>query len=254
MADFLDLSGHVTVVTGGNNGIGLGMARGLARAGASVAIWGRNSERNARAVEELGEHGKARAFACDVADPAQVEAAMADTIAEFGRLDSLFANAGIGGAKGRFHEIPVEEFRKVAAVNVDGVILSLQAAIKRMLEQGSGGSLVVTASLAGIEGAGGNIPYGATKGAVLSLMRGVATEYPRYGIRINAILPGWIATDMTSEAVASETFQEKVIKRVPFRRWGTPEDFAAAAVYLAGPGSAYTNGQQLIIDGGYSIF
>lgn len=253
-ADFLDLTGHVAVVTGGNNGIGLGMARGLAQAGASVAIWGRNTERNAAAESELSALAPVRAFACDVSDPAQVDAAMAGTIEAFGRVDSLIANAGIGGKKGPFHEMTIEEFHDIAAVNVDGVVLSFQAAIKQMIEQGTGGSLVAVSSLAGIEGAATNVHYGATKGAVLAIMRGLATEYARYGIRTNAILPGWIATDMTSAAVGNDTFTEKVIKRVPIRRWGTPEDFAAAAVYLAGPGSAYTNGQQFVIDGGYSVF
>ncbi|MGW9825319.1 NAD(P)-dependent dehydrogenase (short-subunit alcohol dehydrogenase family) [Brevibacterium pityocampae] len=254
MADFLNLEGHVAVVTGGNNGIGLGMARGLAQAGASVAIWGRNTERNATAESELSQLAPVKSFACDVSDPAQVEAAMAGTIEAFGRVDSLIANAGIGGKKGPFHEMTIDEFHDVAAVNVDGVVLSFQAAIKQMIAQESGGSLVAVSSLAGIEGAATNVHYGATKGAVLAIMRGLATEYARYGIRTNAILPGWIATDMTSAAVSNDTFTEKVIKRVPIRRWGTPEDFAAAAVYLAGPGSAYTNGQQFVIDGGYSVF
>lgn len=254
MADFLNLEGHVAVVTGGNNGIGLGMARGLAQAGASVAIWGRNTERNQAAEKELSALAPVKSFACDVSDPAQVEAAMAGTIEAFGRVDSLIANAGIGGKKGPFHEMTIEEFHDIAAVNVDGVVLSFQAAIKQMMAQGSGGSLVAVSSLAGIEGAATNVHYGATKGAVLAIMRGLATEYARYGIRTNAILPGWIATDMTSAAVGNDTFTEKVIKRVPIRRWGTPEDFAAAAVYLAGPGSAYTNGQQFVIDGGYSVF
>ncbi|MCK1801636.1 glucose 1-dehydrogenase [Nocardia zapadnayensis] len=254
MADFLNLEGHVAVVTGGNNGIGLGMARGLAQAGASVAIWGRNTERNAAAESELSQLAPVKSFACDVSDPAQVQAAMAGTIEAFGRVDSLIANAGIGGKKGPFHEMTIDEFHDVAAVNVDGVVLSFQAAIKQMIAQESGGSLVAVSSLAGIEGAATNVHYGATKGAVLAIMRGLATEYARYGIRTNAILPGWIATDMTSAAVGNDTFTEKVIKRVPIRRWGTPEDFAAAAVYLAGPGSAYTNGQQFVIDGGYSVF
>ncbi|GAA4283026.1 SDR family oxidoreductase [Brevibacterium daeguense] len=254
MADFNDLTGQVAVVTGGNNGIGLGMARGLAQSGASVAIWGRNAERNAQAEAELSEFSKAKAFACDVADRDQVAEAMAGTIEEFGRVDSLIANAGIGGKKGPFHEMEIQEFHGIASVNVDGVVLSFQAAIKEFLKQESGGSLVAVSSLAGIEGAGTNIHYGATKGAVLAIMRGVAAEYGRYNIRANAILPGWIDTDMTEGAVGSEVFWEKVIKRVPIRRWGKPEDFAAAAVYLAGPGSKYTSGQQFVIDGGYSIF
>lgn len=254
MADFADLTGHVAVVTGGNNGIGLGMARGLAQAGASVAIWGRNTERNRAAEAELAGLTSAKAFACDVADPAQVAQAMAGTLEEFGRLDSLIANAGIGGKKGPFHEMEIQEFHDIAAVNIDGVVLSFQAAIKQFLKQESGGSLVAVASLAGTEGAGRNIHYGATKGAVLAIMRGLAAEYGRDNIRANAILPGWIDTDMTEQAVGSEVFWEKVIKRVPIRRWGTPEDFAAAAVYLVGPGSRYTSGQQFVIDGGYSVF
>ena len=249
MSKFFDLSDNVVVVTGGNNGIGLGMARGLAEAGASVAIWGRNTERNAQAEAELAEISHAKAFACDVADPSQVAEAMAGTVEQFGKVNTLIANAGIGGKKGPFHEMAIEEFDDLAAVNVNGVVLSFQAAIKQFLKQESGGSLVAVSSLAGIEGAGQNIHYGATKGAVLAIMRGLAAEYARYGI-----LPGWIDTDMTESAVGSELFWEKVIKRVPIRRWGTPEDFAAAAVYLAGPGSSYTNGQQFVIDGGYSIF
>ena len=254
VSNLFDLSDNVVVVTGGNNGIGLGMARGLAQSGAAVAIWGRNTERNAQAEAELAEITDAKAFACDVADPTQVAEAMAGTVEKFGKVNTLIANAGRGGKKGPFHEMEIEEFDELAAVNVNGVVLSFQAAIKQFLKQESGGSLVAVSSLAGIEGAGQNVHYGATKGAVLAIMRGLAAEYARYGIRTNAILPGWIDTDMTENAVGSEVFWEKVIKRVPIRRWGTPEDFAAAAVYLAGPGSAYTNGQQFIIDVGYSIF
>ncbi|GAA2000506.1 SDR family oxidoreductase [Brevibacterium samyangense] len=256
MADFLDLTGHVSVVTGGNNGIGLGMARGLAQAGADVAIWGRNTERNEAAKAELEGLGAGTitAHTCDVSQPQQVTDSMAATLAAHGKLDSLIANAGIGGRKGPFHELTLDDFHWVAAVNVDGVVLSFQAAIKQFLEQGNGGSLVAVSSLAGIEGAAGNIHYGATKGAVLAMMRGLASEYGRHGIRTNAILPGWIATDMTEAAQGNDVFTEKVIKRAPIRRWGTPEDFAAAAVYLVGPGAAYTNGQQFVIDGGYSIY
>lgn len=249
-----DLSGQVVVVTGGNNGIGLGMARGLAQAGASIAIWGRNTERNAQAEAELAELTEVKAFACDVADPAQVADAMAGTIETFGKVDGLIANAGRGGKKGPFHEMEIAEFDELTAVNVNGVVLSFQAAIKEFLKQGTGGSLVAVSSLAGIEGAGLNVHYGATKGAVLAITRGLAVEYARHGIRTNAILPGWIDTDMTEQAVGNDVFWEKVIKRVPIRRWGTPQDFAAAAVYLMGPGSGYTNGQQFVIDGGYSVF
>lgn len=257
MSDLFDLTGQTAVVTGGNNGIGLGLAEGLAKAGANVAIWGRNEERNesARAhLASLSSEDRIAAFACDVADPAQVTAAMEGTIERFGQVNSLFANAGIGGKKGPFHEMDIEEFHKLASVNVDGVVLSFQAAIKQFIKQGTPGSLVAVSSLAGIEGAATNVHYGATKGAVLAIVRGLAAEYGRYNIRTNAILPGWIATDMTEKAVGNETFNEKVIKRAPIRRWGTPQDFSSAAVYLAAPSSSYTNGQQFIIDGGYTIF
>jgi len=254
MSKLFDLTDQVVVVTGGNNGIGLGMARGLAESGASIAIWGRNTERNAKAEAELSELTSTAAFSCDVADADQVAEAMACTVERFGHVDGLIANAGISGKRGPFHETDIQSFNDLAAVNVNGVVLSFQAAIKQFLNQESGGSLVAMSSLAGIEGAAGNAAYGATKGAVLAIVRALATEYARYGIRTNAILPGWVATDMTQKSVASEVFTEKVIKRVPIRRWGTPEDFAAAAVYLMGQGSAYTNGQEFIIDGGYSVF
>ncbi|WP_029088133.1 SDR family NAD(P)-dependent oxidoreductase [Brevibacterium album] len=266
----LDLTGRTVVVTGGNRGIGLGMARGLVEAGADIAIWGRNEEVNAEAAAQLRalaeERGTAgsdasaglapgvAAFACDVSDPAQVNRAMEQTLERFGRLDSLIANAGVSGMYGRLHELDLEAWRKVSAVNVEGVISGCQAAIRQFLDQGEGGSLVLLASLAGIEGAGRNSLYGATKGAVLALMRAIAVEYGREGIRANAILPGWIETEMTQGSVSSEVFTRKVISRVPYRRWGTPEDFAAAAVYLASPGSSFVNGQQFVIDGGYTVF
>ncbi|HLR44301.1 MAG TPA: SDR family NAD(P)-dependent oxidoreductase [Brevibacterium sp.] len=251
----LDLTGRVVVVTGGNRGIGLGMARGLVQAGASVAVWGRSEEANAAAVEELrGLGGDAASFACDVADEAEVTRAMAGTLERFGRLDTLFANAGVSAAYGRLHELTLEDWRRVSSVNIEGVILSCQAALRTLMEQGEGGSLVLVSSLAGVEAPTRNTLYGATKAAVLSLMRGLATEYAREGIRTNAILPGWIETEMTQGSVNSQKFTDKVISRVPFRKWGTPEDFAAAAVFLAGSGSSFVNGQQVVIDGGYTVF
>lgn len=251
----LDLTGKVVVVTGGNRGIGLGMARGLVGAGASVAVWGRNAEVNAAAVEELrGLGGTAEAFTADVAREEDVTTAMAATLERFGRLDTLIANAGVSGAYGRLHELTLDDWRRVSAVNVEGVILSCQAAVRTLMEQGEGGSLVLVSSLAGIEAPTRNTLYGATKAAVLSLMRGLATEYAREGIRTNAILPGWIETEMTQKSVDNQKFTDKVISRVPFRQWGTPDDFAAAAVFLTGDGSSFVNGQQLVIDGGYTVF
>jgi NAD(P)-dependent dehydrogenase (short-subunit alcohol dehydrogenase family) len=251
----LDLTGKVVVVTGGNRGIGLGMAEGLARAGASVAVWGRNEEVNRAAVDQLrGLGGTAEAFAADVSREEDVQAAMAATLERFGRLDTLIANAGVSGAYGPFHELTLDDWRRVSAVNIEGVILSCQAAVRVLMEQGDGGSLILVSSLAGIEAPTYNTLYGATKAGVLSIMRGLATEYARHGIRANAILPGWIETEMTQKSVGSQKFTDKVISRVPFRTWGTPDDFGAAAVFLTGDGSSFVNGQQLVIDGGYTVF
>lgn len=255
MSGGLDLTGRVAVVTGGNRGIGLGMARGLVKAGASVAVWGRNEEVNAKAVEELrGLGGTAEAFAVDVSQEADVTAAMAATLERFGRVDTLIANAGVSAAHGPFHELSIDDWRRVSAVNVEGVILSCQAAVKAFMDQGEGGSLILVSSLAGIEAPTFNTLYGATKAAVLSLMRGLATEYARHGIRANAILPGWIETEMTERSVSNQKFTDKVISRVPFRTWGSPDDFEAAAVYLSSDGSSFVTGQQLVIDGGYTVF
>lgn len=251
----LDLTGKIVVVTGGNRGIGLGMAEGLVQAGASVAVWGRNEEVNRAAVEQLrGLGGTAEGFAADVSREEDVQAAMAATLERFGRLDALIANAGVSGAYGPFHELTLDDWRRVSAVNIEGVVLSCQAAVRVLMEQGEGGSLILVSSLAGIEAPTYNTLYGATKAGVLSIMRGLATEYARHGIRTNAILPGWIETEMTQKSVSSQKFTDKVISRVPFRTWGTPDDFGAAAVFLTGDGSSFVNGQQLVIDGGYTVF
>ena len=144
------------------------------------------------------------------------------------------------------------------SVNLDGVFWTLRESARHMVERSkdgdTGGSLVGIASLAAIEGAARNQAYAATKGGVISMIKACASEYGRYNIRANAILPGWIATDMTSQAQAAPAFAEKVIPRVPIRRWGEPEDFGGMAVYLASDASAYTTGTTMIIDGGYSMF
>ncbi len=255
-----DLSGKTALVTGGNRGIGLGMAEALARAGAAVAIWGSSPARNAEAEERLKGHGGAvLAKTVDVSKEEEVVAAMAETAAWTGRLDAVFANAGIGRASPSFIEMTTEIYREVLAVNLDGVFFTFREACRAMVERAKstgekGGSIVGVASLAAIEGAARNEAYAATKGAVISMMKSVAVEHARWGVRANAILPGWIATDMTSGAQSSSAFAEKVIPRVPARRWGEPADFGGIAVYLASDASAYHSGDTFVIDGGYSIF
>jgi NAD(P)-dependent dehydrogenase (short-subunit alcohol dehydrogenase family) len=253
-----DLTGKVALVTGGNGGIGLGMAEGLAAAGASVAIWGQNPEKNARAEAVLKAHGgKVLVQKVDVADEAAIVAGMAEVLKTFGRLDFCAANAGIGGGA-PFEEMTTEKWRRVTTVNLDAVFWTFREAAKHMVERSKagdqGGSLVVTSSTSAIHGAPRNQAYASTKGGVLSMVRGLAVEYARYGIRANSILPGWIATDMTAGAQGNDKFNDQVIRRVPMRRWGEWADFSGIAVYLASDASKFHTGDSFVIDGGYTIF
>ncbi len=254
-----DLTGKVALVTGGNRGIGLGMAEALAAAGADVVIWGRDASANEAALARLADgEGRAIARAVDVADEAVVDAAFAAAVEEMGRIDAVFANAGMGLASPSFADMSLTTWRRVMAVNLEGAFFTCRAACRHMIERAGagdpGGSIAVTASLAAIEGAARNQAYAATKGAVISMMKAIAVEHARFKVRANAILPGWIATEMTDRAQASEAFTEKVIGRVPARRWGQPTDFGGIAVYLASDASAYHSGDSFLIDGGYAIF
>jgi NAD(P)-dependent dehydrogenase (short-subunit alcohol dehydrogenase family) len=254
-----DLSGRGIVVTGGNGGIGLGMARALLAAGAHVAIWGSRREKTAQAHAALadgcGDAARVHAFVCDVGDEAQVDAtfaASADALG--GGVDACFANAGVGGQGTPLVEMSLEEFRRVQRVNVEGLFLTFRAAARHMVARGAGGSLVATASTAALEGAARNSHYGASKGAVTSFVRALAVELARHRIRANSILPGWIVTEMTERAVNNEKFIDAVLPRIPARRWGVSDDFGGIAVYLASDAAAYTTGEQFVIDGGYTKF
>ena len=253
-----DLSGHGVVVTGGNGGIGYGMARALLASGASVAIWGSNADKTAKATlqlaDECGDAKRVHGFVCDVGDEQAVEATFAASVAALGKVDACFANAGVSSKGTQLVDMDLEEFRRVQRVNVEGVFLTFRAAARHMVERGEGGSLVATASTAAVEGAARNSHYGASKGAVTAMVRALAVELARSRIRVNSILPGWIVTDMTERAVNNEKFATAVMPRIPARRWGEIDDFGGIAVYLASDASSYATGEQFLIDGGYTKF
>ena len=249
-----NLTGHVALITGGNGGIGLGMARGLARAGAAIAVWGRNADKNAAAVAELAGLGAvAHGFQVDVTDEQQVVAAMQATVARFGRVDSCFANAGVGKAAA-FTEMTIADWNSVVDINLVGAFLSFREAARHMIARGGGGKLVGIASIGSIHGMPRQAQYSASKAGLGALVRSLAVELARHGIQANTILPGWIETDMTEGARAWDKLRETVVQRTPARRWGRPEDFEGIAVYLAARASDFHTGDTLRVDGGYAIF
>jgi NAD(P)-dependent dehydrogenase (short-subunit alcohol dehydrogenase family) len=252
-----DLTGKVALITGGNGGIGLGMADAIAQAGGGVCIWGTNPEKNATALAQIEAHGTpAAAMICDVSREEEVERCFAETLEKFGRVDGCFANAGISGrgALTPFVEMTTDSWRQIMGVNLDGVFFTYRAACRHMIERGGGGRLVATASLAALSGAARNEHYAATKGAVVSMTYALSVEMARYKITANAILPGWIETAMTESAFNWDKFADAVMPRIPARRWGKGQDFGGIAVYLMSDASAYHSGDTLLIDGAYQKF
>ncbi len=254
-----NLEGKVAVITGGNGGIGLGMAQGIARAGGEVSIWGTSESKNAAALARLQAFGpKITSHVCDVADESAVATSFAATLAAHGRVDGCFANAGIGGRGTRFDDMTAQEWQQVLSVNLDGAFHTFKHAARHMrerAEQGdAGGRLIGTASLAAISGQARGEHYAATKGGMVSMIKALAVEYARYGVTAHTILPGWIETSMTEGAFNNPKFVGNVMPRIPLRRWGVPEDFSAIAVYIMSNASAYHTAETFLIDGGYHVF
>jgi len=249
-----DLSGRVCVVTGGNRGIGLGIAKGLAAAGASLSLWSRDEARNREAAEEIAElGGPVHTAACDVGDESSQAAAAEATLARFGRIDVGIANAGFGAASDPL-ALDLDEWHRITRVNLDGVFLTFRTLGAHMKERGGGGKLVAVSSVSAIFGTPLQAHYASSKAGLESLVRAYAVGLARYDVQVNAVQPGWIVTEATNAGHANERFNEVITRRTPARRWGEPEDMAGVFVYLASPASAFHTGDTLRVDGGYSVF
>ena len=245
-----NLTGRVAIVTGGNGGIGLGMATGLLNAGASVVIAGRNKEKSAKAAASLGE--RARAIEVDVADEESVHSLVDQTVRAFGRVDILINNAGIAIRK-QPEAYTLNEWRQVIDTNLTSAFLCSQAVYPHMVRTG-GGKITNIGSILSIFGAPFAVPYGATKGGLVQMARSFATAWAKDNIQVNTILPGWIDTDLTETARAQiEGLNDRVLARTPAKRWGSPDDFAGVAVFLSSSASDFVTGTAIPIDGGYSI-
>jgi 2-deoxy-D-gluconate 3-dehydrogenase len=253
VAKLFDLAGRVALVTGGNGGIGLGMARGLAGAGARVAVAGRDAAKAEAAVAELrGLGAEAEFVALDVADEESCRAAVRRTAERFGRLDILVNNAGINIRK-QPETYAAEEWRAVLETNLTGAFLCAQAAHPEMVRAG-GGKIVNIGSMKSNFGASFAVPYAASKGGIVQMTKALATAWARDNIQVNAVLPGWIDTELTRTARRQvEGLHERVVARTPAGRWGEPGDFAGIAVFLAGPASDFVTGTAIPVDGGYSV-
>jgi len=250
-----DLSGKVFVVTGGNSGIGLGLAEGIAAVGGSVAVWGRRADRNDEAVQRLESLGVvARGYVCDVGDEQQVVDSMNRTVADFGRLDGCIANAGRPGNGVPFLDLTLDQWRAVMRINLDGVFVTCREAARHLVEQGHGGSLVLVSSTSAIHGAAGNEAYGTSKTALNGLMRALAAGLARHRIRVNSLIPGWTITEMAGPAYSNDAFREVTTKRTPVRRWADWAEFREVGAFLADPNITYHTGQEVTVDGGYTIF
>jgi 2-deoxy-D-gluconate 3-dehydrogenase len=243
----------VAIVTGGNGGIGLGMARGLADAGAAIAVVGRNETKSKAAAAELAGRGvKAIAVTTDVTDK-QAVAAMADRIrGELGRIDILVNNAGINIRKPP-HVLDPAEWDSVISTNLTSAFLCSQA-IHPAMKAAGGGKIINIGSMMSIFGAGFAPAYAASKGGIVQFTRACACAWAADNIQANAILPGWIDTDLTKRAREQiDGLHDRVLARTPAARWGGIDDFAGIAVFLASPASDFVTGTAIPIDGGYSV-
>jgi 2-deoxy-D-gluconate 3-dehydrogenase len=248
-----DLTGRVALITGGNGGIGLGMAKGLAGAGASVAIAGRDKAKAETALAALRSLGATAEFVeIDVVQEESCRRGVAQVAERFGRLDILVNNAGTTVRKPP-EQLTADEWRMVLDTNLTGAFLCSQAAYSHLREAG-GGKIICIGSMMSVFASSYAAPYSASKGGIVQLARSLAVAWAKDNIQVNSILPGWIDTDLTRQArVQVPGLNERVLARTPAQRWGSPEDFAGIAVFLASPASDFVTGTAIPVDGGYSV-
>ncbi len=251
MASF-DLHGRVAIVTGGNGGIGLGMARGLAEVGASVVIAGRNADKNAEAVSKISASGgQAIAVDVDVVQASSCQAMVEATRSQYGGVDILINNAGINNRK-QPEDYTLAEWQQVLDINLTGAFLCCQAVYPSMVERG-GGKIINIGSMMSIFAASFTVAYAASKGGIVQMSKGLACAWAKDNIQVNAVLPGWIDTDLTRRGRREvDGLHEKVLARTPAARWGDPGDMAGIGVFLASPASDFVTGTAIPVDGGYS--
>ncbi len=247
------LSGKVAVVTGGNGGIGLGMARGLAQAGAKIVVAGRNAQKSAQAVKELQALGaNAIALEVDVTDEQSCCQLIADAVSKMGRLDILVNNAGTNIRK-QPQEYSIAEWRQVLDTNLTSAFVCSNAAYPHMKQVGAG-KIINIGSMMSIFGASFSTVYAATKGGIVQMARSMASAWAADNIQVNCVLPGWIDTELTQGARRDvQGLHDRVLARTPAARWGVPGDFSGIAVFLASPASDFVTGTAIPVDGGYSI-
>ena len=248
-----DLTGKVAVVTGGNGGIGLGMARGLAAAGAGIVVAARNREKSDAAVRDLqGRGANALALAVDVTQGADVTRMIEETVAKLGRLDILVNNAGTN-IRHPLHELDEVDWHTVIDTNLSSAFLCCKAVYPVMKRQGAG-KIINIGSMMSIFGASYAPAYAASKGGIVQLTKSIASSWARDNIQANAVLPGWIDTDLTRRArEVVPTLNDNVLRRTPVGRWGTIDDMSGIAVFLASPASDFVTGAAIPVDGGFAI-
>jgi NAD(P)-dependent dehydrogenase (short-subunit alcohol dehydrogenase family) len=248
------LAGKCALVTGASRGIGRAIALGYAEAGADVAILARSTDALTKVADLIQRKGRrAAVLTCDVGDPDQVKAAVADAVAQLGRLDVLVNNAGGFSYAGPFLELRVEDWHETMRINLDSMIYFCQAVGRIMVKQGRG-SVINMGSVSGVGGVPMLSPYAAVKAAVASLTRSIAAEWASSGVRVNTIVPGWISTELTKTMATTPEVSDGLLRAVPAGRWGDPDDVVGAAVYLAGDAARLTTGSTITMDGGMTSY